>query len=283
MNAKFDGLPGGLRRAVWALGLAFVILGLLTGPARAEPPRPPILDKVGLDQKLDAQVPLDLVFRDEIWRSVSLRDYLTDGKPVILTLNYYNCKNTCSVVLDDLVQKLGTISFNIGEQYNIVSVSINPRETPQDAARTKSAFEHRYPRPGVDTYWHFLTGDQAAIEELADSVGFRYAYDETAGEYVHPDVVLLLTPDGRVSKYLFAPNYSGQDLRLGLIDSSQGQIGTLVDKVLLFCYQYDPTIGKYSLAILNTVRIGSLIAFVLLAGFMIVMFRRDARKPSPGV
>ncbi len=283
MNVKFDGLRGRLQQGLWALGLVLVVLGVAAGPARAEPPRPPILDEVGLDQKLDAQIPLDLVFRDEIWRSVSLREYMTDGKPVILTLNYYNCKNTCSVILDDLVQKLGMISFNIGEQYNIVSVSINPRETPQDAGRTKIAFEHRYPRPGVDKYWHFLTGDQAAIEELADSVGFRYAYDETTGEYVHPDAILLLTPDGHVSKYLFAPNYSGQDLRLGLIDSSQGKIGTLVDKVLLFCYQYDPAIGKYSLAILNTVRIGSLIAFVLLAGFMIVMFRRDARKSSPRV
>lgn len=283
MNATLGRDLGRVGRGLVAVALALVALAVGVWPAHAEPPRPPILDKVGLDQKLNAQVPQDLVFRDEIWRSVRLGDYLTDGKPVILTLNYYNCKNTCSVILDDMVQKLGTISFNIGEQYNIVSVSINPRETPQDAGRTKAAFEHRYPRPGVETSWHFLTGDQAAIEALADSVGFRYAYDEQAGEYVHPDAILLLTPDGRVSQYLFAPNYSGQDLRLGLIESSQGKIGTLVDRVLLFCYQYDPTIGKYSLAILNSVRIGSLIAFVLLAGFVFVTLRRDKRKPSHGV
>lgn len=271
-----------MARGLAALALALGVLAVVAWPAYAQPPKPPILEKVWLDQKLNAQVPLDLTFRDEIWRNVSIRDYLAEGKPVILTPVYYNCNNTCSVELDDLVQKLGEISFNIGEQYNIVTVSINPRETPQDAARTKKGFERRYPRPGVERYWHFLTGDQAAIEQLTDAVGFHYAWDEEHQEYAHPNAIVLLTPDGRISSYLFSPNYTGRDLRLGLTEASEGRIGNLLDKVLLFCLQYDPTVGKYSVAILNTVRLGGLITLVLLGGFVFLMLRREGNKPPLG-
>lgn len=265
-------------RAFRRLGLVFVfVLGLAqgVGVAVADAPKPPLVDALGVDQKLGVQVPLDLTFRDEAWRSVPLKEYF-NGKPVILTLNYYDCKNICSTILDDLVAKLSPMGLTIGDEYTIVTISINPRETPQVASYTKKGFVRRYPRPGVDSNWHFLTGDEAAIRELTDSVGFRYAWDERMQEYAHPATVLLLTPQGKVSAYLYSPVYTAQDLRLGLVEASQNKIGTAIDRVLLFCYRYDPTAGTYSAAILNLVRVGGVVTLLGLGLFLAFVIRRDS-------
>jgi protein SCO1 len=255
------------------LGLVW-LLALSVDGVHADAPKPPLVDALGVDQKLGVQAPLDLTFRDEAWRAVPLKTYF-DGKPVILTLNYYNCKNICSTELDDLVGKLSTMGLSIGDEYTIVSVSINPRETPQVAAYTKKSFVRRYPRPGVESNWHFLTGDEASIRELTDTVGFRYAWDERMQEYAHPAAILILTPQGKVSHYLYSPIYTAQDLRLSLVEASQNKIGTAIDRVLLFCYRYDPTAGTYSAAILNIVRLGGVVTMLGLGLFLTVMVRRD--------
>ncbi len=260
--------------------LCVVLVAGAARPALAEPPKPAILDQVGVDQKLGVQVPLDLVLRDESWRSVKLGD-LFEGKPVILTLNYYNCKNICSTELDDLIGKLGDVAFEVGKQYTIVSVSINPRETPQIASLTKKSFVKRYARPGVDQAWHFMTADEAAIQTLTETVGFRYAYNADLDEYAHPAAIMVLTPEGKVAQYLYSPVYSATDLRLALVESSQNKIGTVVDKVLLYCYRYDPTAGKYSAAILNIIRLGGVVTMLALGVFLFVSLRHDfGRRPS---
>ena len=261
--------------AVWMAALS-----LPHGLAYAEPPKPAILDAIGVDQRLDAQVPLDVVFRDEAWRSVTLGDLL-DGRPVILTLNYYNCKNICGTTLDDLVGKLGDISLKVGEQYRIVTLSINPRETPQIAAETKRAYVRRYPRPGVDTGWSFLTADEEAIKRVTEAVGFRYTYDPETGEYAHPAAFMVLTPTGRVSRYLYAPTFSATDLRLSVVEAADNKIGNLLDQVLLFCYRYDPNVGRYSVAILNAVRVGGLLTMLGVGVLLVLMSRREGSNNSP--
>lgn len=263
--------------STWLALLILLLMG--ASVADADAPKPPLVDALSVDQKLGVQTPLDLTFRDEAWRSVPLSEYF-DGKPVILTLNYYNCKNICSTELDDLVGKLGEMTLAIGDQYNIVTVSINPRETPQIATITKKDFIRRYPRPGVDKSWHFLTGDEASIRQLTDTVGFNYAWDEKTQEYAHPAVILILTPEGKVSRYLFAPIYTAQDLRLSLVEASANKIGTLTDRVLLFCYRYDPTAGTYSAAILNIMRLGGVVTMLGLGAFLFIMMRRDKSNAS---
>lgn len=267
-----------LVRVILAVWMA--LLSLPHGLAYAEPPKPAILDAIGVDQRLDAQVPLDVVFRDEAWRSVTLGELL-DGRPIILTLNYYNCKNICGTTLDDLVGKLGDISFKVGEQYRIVTLSINPRETPQLAAETKRAYVKRYPRPGVDTGWTFLTADEEAIKRVTEAVGFRYTYDPATGEYAHPAAFMVLTPKGRVSRYLYAPAFSATDLRLSVVEAADNKIGSLLDQVLLFCYRYDPNVGRYSVAILNAVRVGGLLTMLGVGVLLVMLSRREGPSQGP--
>lgn len=252
---------------------------VLAAPAYAEPPMPTIINSLGVDQRLDAQVPLDLVFRDENWRSIQLGDLL-DGRPILLTLNYYNCKNICSTELDDMLGKLGNVSFGVGTEYKIVTVSINHRETPQLAAQTKRGYLRRYPRPGIETGWTFLTGDEDAIKRLTDAVGYRYAYDPATGDYAHPAALVILTPKGRISRYLYAPVYTATDLRLSLVEAANNKIGSVIDQVLLFCYRYDPTVGQYSVAILNLVRLGGIATMLGLGAFLFMMIRRDIKRET---
>ena len=266
-----------------------VTMGMAALPAMADEPvgkpigqsatfKPPILDKVGFDQKLGQKLPLDLTFRDEAWRNVKLSDYFADGKPVILVLAYYHCKNLCPAVIDELHGHLLELPLTAGKDYQVVTVSIDPRETPRDAMDSRKMFLMRSARQELDEALRFLTGDQASIDALADAVGFRYTYDEVNQEYAHPAGVMILTPDGTISRYLFGTGYNDQDLRLALVDSSEGKVGSLTDRILLYCYHYDPSAGRYSSIALEAMRIGGAISVVLLGGAVGILLIREKRR-----
>jgi protein SCO1/2 len=238
---------------------------------------PDVLAKVGVDQKLDSQIPLDVPFVDETGRAVTLREYF-GSKPILLTLVYYECPMLCTQVLNGTVGTLKTLNFTAGREFDIVTVSFNPKETPELAATKKTSYVAKYGRPEAASGWHFLTGQQPAIDALASSVGFRYYYDKASDQYVHASAIMLITPQGRVSRYFYGIEYPPRDVRLGLIEAAQGRIGSVVDQVLLYCYHYDPHAGKYSMVVMNVMRLAGIVTIVLLAGFIVAMWRWDRRK-----
>lgn len=273
-----------LRRAgLWAwfiLGLWW-FCGALPARGQSQAGRPALLRDVGIDQKLNGQIPLDLSFRDESGKTVQLREFFGE-KPAILTLVYYECPMLCTQVLNGLVRSLKDIQLGAGEDFSIVIVSIDPRETPELAASKKRIYAGLYGRPKAQAGWHFLTGEEAPIRELAKAVGFRYAYDPESGQYAHATAIMVLTPAGRVSRYYYGIEYLPRDLRLGLVEASAGRIGSAVDQILLFCYHYDPATGKYGLIISRVTQAAGL-ATVLILGFsVLVMFRGEKYKKIPG-
>src|SRR5512134_2043064 len=219
-------------------------------PGDAASARPGLLSKIGLDQRLNNQVPLDLTFVDESGREVRLGEYF-GKRPVILALVYYECPMLCTQVLNGLVSALATLKFEAGREFDVVAVSINPREGPGLAAQKKAAYLERYGRPHTAAGWHFLTGREENIARLADAVGFRYEWDPKIQQYAHGAGIEILTPTGHISKYFYGIEYSSRDLRFGLIEASEERIGTAIDDVLLFCYHYDPTTGQYGAAVMN--------------------------------
>ncbi|HEY6333475.1 MAG TPA: SCO family protein [Blastocatellia bacterium] len=228
---------------------------------------PAQLQNVGIDQRLNEQVPLDLMFRDETGQAVPLRRYF-DGKPVILALVYYECPMLCTQVLNGLESSLSLLTLDIGKQFNVITVSFNPKETPELAAAKKQTYLADYNRPGAVEGWHFLTGDDQSIKSLASAVGFRYSYDPASNLYAHASGIMILTPDGRISRYFYGIEYPPTDLRLGLVEASSGKAGSPVDQVLLFCYHYDPSRGKYTVLTMNLLRAGGIgILVVLVIGF----------------
>lgn len=242
--------------------------------------RPAVLRDVGFDQRLNEQVPLDVVFRDEGGRSVQLGQYL-GTKPVILLLAYYRCRRLCPLALEGLVSSLRALSFDIGNQFIVVTVSFDPRDTPALAATKKATYIQRYGRPGAAEGWHFLTGEETSIERLARAVGFRYAYDAEKDQYAHATGIMVLTPQGKIARYFYGIEYSARDLRLGLVEASANKIGSPVDQVLLFCYQYDPATGRYQVIIMNVLRLAGAGTALALGGFILVMVRRErAKKPK---
>lgn len=253
---------------------AFLLTGAVSLRAQVSTDRPQLLRDVGIDQKLNGEVPLDLTFVDETGQSVQLRKFF-DGKPVVLALVYYECPMLCTQVLNGLVRSLKEIKLDAGRDFNVVAVSINPRESAELAATKKRVYAGIYARPGGEQGWHFLTGPEAASKALAASVGFRYAYDPVTGQYAHASGIMVLTPEGRISRYFYGIEYLSRDLRLGLVEASANKIGSPVDQLLLFCYHYDPTTGKYGLVILNVIRAAGIATVLAIAGFMVVMFRRE--------
>jgi len=245
-----------------------------TDPTQNLGVRPELLKAVSIEQKLNSPVPLDLMFRDEHGRAVALGQYFS-GKPVILTLVYYNCPMLCTQVLNGLDRSLEQIPMTIGKDFNVVTVSIDPTEQPVLAEAKQAVYMGMYNRPGAENGWHFLTGQESQIKQLADAVGFHYAYDPDSKQYAHASVVMLLTPDGKISRYFYGVTYPARDMRLGLVDASEGRIGSPVDQVLLFCYHYDPHTGKYGLLISRVIQLAGL-ATVLIGGFfLIVLFRGE--------
>ncbi|MGE5444001.1 MAG: SCO family protein [Ignavibacteriales bacterium] len=261
--------------------LCLFLLGAV--PARAHGVRADdIIGKVGFDQRLNEQVPLDLVFRDETGKPVRLGDYF-GKKPVILLLAYYNCPMLCGEALNGLVRSLQDLSFKVGNEFNVVTVSFNPNETPQIAAAKKKIYILRYARPGAADGWHFLTGKQDSIEKLTRAVGFRYAYDSDLNQYAHATGIVVLTPHGRIARYFYGIEYLPRDLRFSLIEASENKIGSPIDHILIRCYHYDPATGKYGVVIMRVVRLGGLATIVVLGTFMFVMLRRDRNKKSVNV
>jgi protein SCO1/2 len=241
---------------------------------------PELLQEVGLDQRLNAQVPLGLTFKDENGRAVKLGDYF-GKRPVILTLNYFECPMLCTEVLNGLVSALGVMNFSIGKEFDVVTVSFDPRDTPERARQKKAAYLGRYKRPGSESGWHFLTGSDHEIAALTRSVGFRYAYNAKAGQFAHASGVMVATPEGRLSHYFYGIEYGPRDLRLALVEASNHKIGTAVDQVLLACFHYDPSSGRYSMAVMTAVRAAGLAMVGLMVGAIVLMRRRERRGPLP--
>jgi len=234
---------------------------------------PPVLVNVGFEPPLNGQMPLDVAFRDETDHGVMLRDYFGHQKPVLLALVYYGCPMLCDQVEQGVVGSLKMLSFNAGRDYEVVFVSFDPRETADMAARKKEAAISRYGRRETATGWHFLTGSKESIDAVTKAANFRYSFDERSGIFAHASGILLLTPDGRISRYFYGVEYPSRDVRLGLIDASAGKIGSPIDHLLLYCFQYDPSGARYSAAILRIVRLGG-IATIVAIGAGILLFRR---------
>ncbi|MGH7176033.1 MAG: SCO family protein [Tepidisphaeraceae bacterium] len=246
-------------------------------PAQIDNLRPTALDGVGIDQKLDAQVPLDLVFRDEQGRDVRIGDLMT-GRPVVLALVYYQCPMLCTLVLNDMTRAMNAIPLTVGKDFDVITVSFDARETPKLARDKKIQYVRAYNRHESAAAWHFLTGEESSIRALTDAVGFRYAWDEKSQQFAHPSGMIILTPQGRVSRYFFGLTYEPKDVRLSLVEASNNKIGTLTDKLLLFCFHYDPATGRYSLAVLRTVQVGGVATLAALATVVGLMIRKDRRS-----
>ena len=252
--------------------LAFVLL-VFAAPVMAQDPPAGILSEIGIDQKLNAEVPLDLSFKDEWGKEVRLRD-LFRGKPVVLSLVYFECPMLCSMTLNGLVKSFRPLAFQVGREFDVLTISFDPNEKPELAAAKKDVYVKEYGRaaPG----WHFLIGSIDSIRRLTDAVGYRYQWDNYTKQWAHVSAIMVLTPDGRVSQYLYGIEFSSRDLRLSLVQASQNKIGTLVDRVLLFCYHYNPETGKYGLVIMNTIRVAGISTVLALAAFIVLNRRREA-------
>ncbi|MFQ5676003.1 MAG: SCO family protein, partial [bacterium] len=212
------------------------------------------LSGISIEQKLNEQIPLEVNFRDEAGRSVQLRDYFGE-KPVILALVYYECPMLCSMILNGLLKSLNALSFDVGDEFNVVTVSFDPGETPELAAAKKRTYMSKYGRQDAENGWHFLTGDEASIRKLTASVGFNYTYDPETDQFYHASGIMILTPNGRLSKYFYGVEYSIKDLKFGLMEAASNKIGSPVDQLLLYCYHYDPETGKYGVVIMNVIRV----------------------------
>ena len=240
-------------------------------------PRP--LREIGFDQNLDQYVPLDVPFRDESGRTVRLADYF-GSRPVVLVFAYYDCPMLCTQVINGLSTALNILSLTPGKDFEIVTVSFNPRDTPATASAKKAVYLERYTRDGAAQAWHFLSGDQPSIDRLTKAAGFRYVWDAETKQFAHPTGVIVLTPDGRLSRYLFGIEYGPRDLRYALVEASAGGVGNAVDTLLLYCYHYDPMTGRYGFVVMRAVRIAGAATVLALVSFIIVMVRKEKRAAS---
>jgi protein SCO1/2 len=267
-------------------GLTLTALLLAAGAARADSgivpasSMPGPLKSVRYDQRLGAQVPLDLPFRDENGTPVRLADYL-GKKPAVLVLAYYHCPMLCDMVMQAVESGLKPLSLDPGKDFDVIVASIDPTDTPERATMKRRDILKRYARPAADAGWHFLSGPEPSIERLANAVGFQYVYDSKLNQYAHAAGVVILTPGGKVSRYLFGIEYPPRDLRLGLVEASGGKIGGLADQVLLYCFHYDPTVGRYSAVTLNIIRGASALFAVGLGLFIVLLRRRETAQPGP--
>ncbi len=237
----------------------------------------PMLRDVGIDQKLDQQIPLDTPFVDQDGKDVTLRKYF-GGKPVVLALVYYDCPMLCTQVLNGLSGSLEGLTFSPGKEFELVVVSFDAGETPALAAQKRQTYVRRYGRAGTEVGIHFLTGRSESIKALTSAVGVRYAYDEKLDQYAHPAAITVLTPEGLVSRYLFGIEFAPRDLRLALVEAADNKIGTTLDQALLFCYHYDPETGKYGFVVMNIVRLAAILTIIALGAFILINLRRDRRQ-----
>jgi protein SCO1 len=271
---------GGLVRPAGAQYNGVPASGMMTKGTMPAGITPNELKKVSFGQNLGVQVPLDLPFRDETGRAVQLSQYFT-GRPVILSLVYYECPMLCVQALNGLVRSLKVLALEPGRDYTIVTVSFNPEETPKEAAAKKDEYIGRLNKPGAADAWHFLTGTEPSIRLLTDTVGFHYVYDAATKQFAHPTGIIVLTPEGKASKYIYGIDYGPRDLRLALVEASDHKVGTPVDRLLLYCYHYDPTTGRYGLVLLNVLRLGGVLTVALIGGFILLMRQRE-KSGRPG-
>ncbi len=250
--------------------------GLQTPPALPSTALPGPLRDVGFEQRLNHPLPLDLLFRDEDGREVRLAQYFGQ-RPVVLTFVYYECPMLCTQVLNGLLSAMRVVDQSVGSDFDVVTVSFDPRETPVLASGKKKAYLDRYDRADAAAGWHFLTGSEASIAALTHAAGFHYAWDPESTQFAHASGIMIVTPDGRLSRYLFGIDFAPRDLKFALMESSQGKIGSLADQLLLYCYHYDPRTGSYSLVAMNTVRIGGAVTVMGLLGFVVMTLRRERR------
>jgi protein SCO1/2 len=274
-----------MKKPFYILGIAALLLAASALRAQTVPSNmgpsaatmPPALVNVGFEPPLNGQMPLDLPFRDETGRSVHLRDYFGQ-KPVVLAFVYYSCPMLCDQVQQGVVGSLRMLSFNPGRDYDVVFISFDSRETPEQAAEKKKKSLAHFRRPETDSGWHFLTGSNESIQAATKAANFRFTFDAKSNLFAHASGVLILTPDGRISRYFYGVEYPGRDMRLGLVDSSAGKIGTPIDRALLFCYHYDPSAAVYSASILKIIRIGGVLTILCLVGGIWISRRRETRS-----
>jgi protein SCO1/2 len=250
-------------------------MGMPAPPDRdATNTKPRILEKVGIDQRIGQQLPLDAGFVDDHGRSVRLGDFF-GKRPVVLALAYYECPMLCTQVLNDMTAALKTIDFNAGRDFDVVVISINPREGPMLAAEKKNSYVERYGRPETADGWHFLTGKEPDIRAVAGAIGFHYAYDPDIQQYAHAAAIYVATPKGTVARYFLGLDYAPKGLRYALVEASNDRLGTVADQIILFCYHYDPATGKYGTDILNAVRVGGVLTVLAFVTFVVVSVRRE--------
>jgi protein SCO1 len=259
--------------------MSLCLIAVSASLVRAQFVRPTITNGVRFDQRLNAPIPLDTVFRDEANQAVPLRTYFGD-KPVVLALVYYKCPSLCNLTLSEMASSLKRVALRPGADYNAVIVSIDASETPALAAEKKRNYAQVFQRSGFDAGWHFLTGSQDSISRLANAVGFHYRWDEPTHQFVHAAGIMIATPAGNLSRYIYGVQYAPADLRLGLVDASQHRIGSPVDYALLYCFHYDPSQGRYTLAILNVLKIAGALTVICLAALVYFLMRKERTHKS---
>jgi len=265
-------------KLVWLM-LLLLLWPAQSGLAQGKLPQD-IVTEVRFDQKLDAQVSADLVFTDSTGKTVKLGDYFGD-KPIILLLGYYECPMLCSLIRNGLFESMKKLNFTVGREYQVLIVSIDPRETPELAETKRRASILEYGRSNSTTGWNFLVGAEENIKQLADAIGFVYVYDAKTDQYAHPSGIVVLTPQGKISRYFYGIEFPPTTLRLGLVEAAANKIGSPVDKLLLTCYHYDPVSGEYTLAIMTIVRVIGFFTIVIIGGALFFMLRRDWGNSSP--
>lgn len=262
-----------LAGTAWGQGMS---KGIMSPPTNV---RPPGLKNVGIQQNLNQQIPADLMFTDDLGRRVRLGDYFGQ-KPLILNLVYFTCPMLCGEELSGLESALRVLKFDVGKEFDVITVSFDPKDTPEAAAHKKEQLLRRYKRPGAEQGWHFLVGQQDAIDAIAKAAGFQYEYDPKTGQFAHSTAIMVLTPQGKIAQYYYGIEYPPKDLRLALVEASRNKIGNVVDELLLYCYHYDPEKGKYSATVMRVLRLMGVATMLCLGTFLFVMIRRGSVRDA---
>lgn len=243
---------------------------------------PEALQSIGIEQKLGDKLPMDVELKDEDGRAVKLGDYFSKGKPVIIAFVYYECPMLCNQVLNGLTGSLKGINFDAGKDFDVLAISFDARENdkPELAKNKKAGYVERYGRQGSENGWHFLTGSQASIDQVTKAAGFSYKWDEKSNQFAHAGGIMITTPDGKLARYLYGIDYAPKDLKFGLMESAESRVGNPAEQLLLYCYHYDPSTGKYGLAILNVIRLGAIATLIGMGAMALVFWRRNKRKAA---
>jgi protein SCO1/2 len=268
-----------MKRTTAILVLGLLSLSILHAQSKEQRTVSKVFNDVGIDQRLNQSIPLDLSFRDEDGNPVTLGSYFHD-KPVVLSLVYYECPMLCTQVLNGMVECFLDTKFTVGKEFNVVTVSFNPRETPELAKAKKDQYIRAYGHGDAGKSWHFLTGDEESIRKLTDAVGFHYVYDEETHQYAHASGIMVLTREGKLARYFYGIEYAPRDMEFAVMDASHEKIGSPVERLLLLCYHYDPSTGKYSLFVLNLIKMGGAVTLIALAGGLIILFRHDRKQKN---